>query len=397
MNDIDKNIEEFKSYLQGKGKSEYTVNHYGLTARRLLFNSNKTPETLTWDDVTKFVTTISELSISGKSSIYSAIKKYLRYLKFKHKNNILDDYEREKEEADEDLFLITAKNRQKKKDILTIDEIQQLLQASKNSKRDYAIIMLFFHSWQRVGSIVALNVSEIDFKGVRNPKDNRMYHKIHINRAKSDQSYDIWVEQEVIHAIDEYLKVREKPISKDGSKSHSGRIIRGYRIGNYRQKLYHEDAVFLSGTGRRLTEKAINDMMKRYAIQCNIKKRMHSHIWRRSGISIADSANVPMSQIMGRSGHSNLQSVKPYLNPHDDDTNSNISNALKPSPKPEPQTKPELEPQPVRPMNQQLIQTNKSVIQRLTQQFSEGKISEEVYLTALENLQKNDEDISGYQ
>ena len=48
--------------------------------------------------------------------------------------------------------------------------------------------------------------------------------------------------------------------------------------------------------------------MKNYSIQCGIKKKkIHSHMWRRSGISIADSKNVPLSQILARSGHASIK------------------------------------------------------------------------------------------
>lgn len=120
----------------------------------------------------------------------------------------------------------------------------------------------------------------------------------------------------MIKAIKNYLEVREKPVE-------------GYKTDNYGRKLYHTDAVFLNGCGKRIAGQSLNHFIKNYCIQCGIKKaRIHSHMFRRSGISIADSKNVPLSQIMARSGHTAIDSVNPYLNARTDETNNNISSAL---------------------------------------------------------------------
>jgi len=124
------------------------------------------------------------------------------------------------------------------------------------------------------------------------------------------------VDTEVIDAINRYLDVRENPVE-------------GYLEDNYRRKLYHKDAVFLNGNGQRLKGRAINYMMKNYALESGVtKKKIHTHLWRSSGITIADSKNVSLGQIMARSGHTNIQSVTPYLNAKKDLTNRNISKAL---------------------------------------------------------------------
>ncbi len=69
-------------------------------------------------------------------------------------------------------------------------------------------------------------------------------------------------------------------------------------------------------------------MMKQYAAEAGIEKRMFSHLWRATGITISENNGVPISQIMKRSGHTNIVSLKPYLNSKKDETNNRISNAL---------------------------------------------------------------------
>lgn len=174
--------------------------------------------------------------------------------------------------------------------------------------------MLFFVSWQRVGTIVNLNRNDIDFDGGINKENKKRYHMITYH-AKQNAIYDSEIDKEVADAIKAYLKIRKNPID-------------GYIEDNYRRKLYHKDAVFINKDGRRLQARSINNMMKNYALKAGICKRIHSHLWRASGITIADSNNVPLGQIMARSGHSNIQSVTPYLNANKDETNRNITNAL---------------------------------------------------------------------
>lgn len=64
-------------------------------------------------------------------------------------------------------------------------------------------------------------------------------------------------------------------------------------------------------------------------IEAKIEKRMFSHIWRASGITISENNGVPISQIMKRSGHTDIISLKVYLNPKKNETNMRINNALK--------------------------------------------------------------------
>ena len=49
-------IREFGSYLQEKGKSEHTVERYTLIVFRMLKKIERTPENLTYEDITKYIT-----------------------------------------------------------------------------------------------------------------------------------------------------------------------------------------------------------------------------------------------------------------------------------------------------------------------------------------------------
>ena len=185
----------------------------------------------------------------------------------KYNSNLLDEYTTQTITTDEDILRINEKVRKKPKDTLTVEESFQIINQAKDNPRNYAIMLLFYHSWQRVGSIVNLNKSDIDWIGEINPEDKRRYHRITIRGAKSNMTYDIYVEEEVILALKKYLDVREKPAE-------------GYIQDNYRRKLYHKDAMFLNGNGERLKARAMNIMMKNYALMSGVaKKKIHTHLY----------------------------------------------------------------------------------------------------------------------
>jgi integrase len=252
----------------------------------------------------------------------------MRFLKHRHKSKIFDEYLEEIDNTDEDIFHVKEKNKQKQVDIITPEEANLIFDEAKNEKRDYAILKLFYYSWQRISTIQNLNINDIDYEGKINPENGKRYHTIHIKHAKNDQSYDISVDEEVINAIKRYLPDRGKPIPPEGIKRYRGRITKGYIIDSYGRKLYHKDALFLNSKGTRLMGRSIDNMMKKYAAKVGILKRIYPHLWRASGITISENNGVSISQIMKRSGHANIQSLKPYLNPNKDEINMKISNAL---------------------------------------------------------------------
>lgn len=197
----------------------------------------------------------------------------------------------------------------------------------------------------------------------------------------------------MIDAIKNYLEIREEPISPEGKMTYSGRTIKGYIIDNYGKKLYHRDAVFLNGYGGRLRKRAMGDMMKKYAAQAGITKKIFCHLWRASGITIADSNGVSLNQIMKRSGHTNIQSVMPYMNPNKNETNMKISNALEIK---KSLTKPTIEP-PKQKINNSI---HKDLELKLIKQLANVEISTKVYNDAmgrLKDITNPTIDIEGYQ
>ena len=308
--------EIFGEYLISRGRSRATADTYTIVVENLLKYTKKTPQTLTYEDVVKYVTEIKTGKSKGvtKKSMFSAIKKYLWYLKSKHKNTAYDDY---LVEANEDINIFEVTDVQTAdKIILTKEEIQKLLKSTEKNPRDYAIIMTFYYTSARGNSISHLNKQDIDWEGEINPKDKQRYHKIQIRNAKGNYHYKVDVPTECITAIKDYLAVREEPDE-------------GFVLDNYGHELLNSDAIFLNGSGGRFQQQSMRLMLNKYATLSKIGRSIGTHIFRTTTISYCDQSGMSLGEIMQRSGHRNVQSVRPYLKPSADDVNFKSSIALK--------------------------------------------------------------------
>jgi integrase len=308
-NTIEEYLKEFVTYLS-VSKSRTTIRKCMTAIRDLLTKTGKTPHTLTLYDISEHVQYIkSNLGFHCKRARFTAIKKYLKYLKYKHKSTVWDEYEKQVQTTGDDMFKTFAWERPKKKyDTLEPEEIEMLLKESYKHPRDYAIITFFKHSAQRGGTIEHINEFDIDWIGYIDEETGVRFHKIKIKGSKFNQSYDIEVPSECIDALKRYKEFKEE--AKEG-----------YRTDNYSRKIYHKDALFLNGYGERLTAPAMRLMMKRYASKCGIKKDIYNHLWRATFVTLADSNGASVGQIMLRTGHTNPQSIEPYLNTKIKDSN----------------------------------------------------------------------------
>jgi len=137
------------------------------------------------------------------------------------------------------------------------------------------------------------------------------------------------VEPELIDAIKTYLGMREESDND------------GFIYDNYGNKLYHKDSVFLNGTGQRFTCMGIYNMVKRYAVRLDIKKRIFPHLFRHSAVTILDKAGLSDAEIKQKTGHSKLSNaLNIYKDPQTDDIVNKTQDALTLESKPQNKPKP---------------------------------------------------------
>lgn len=111
--------------------------------------------------------------------------------------------------------------------------------------RDTAMLLLFLGTGIRVSECVGLNIEDLDLD----------VNAFLVTRKGGDQSI-LYFPQQVADALKEYLAVREKIEAQEG----------------------HENALFLSLQKRRITQRAVQNLVKKYAqVAAPLKKRISPH------------------------------------------------------------------------------------------------------------------------
>ena len=123
------------------------------------------------------------------------------------------------------------------------DRQQKLLKFT--GTRDKALLLLFLGTGIRVSECVGLNLSDIDLE----------LKAFVVTRKGGDQSI-LYFPDQVADALQEYLQERQQIVPLDG----------------------HEEALFLSLQKRRITQRAVQNLVKKYAqIAAPLKKRISPH------------------------------------------------------------------------------------------------------------------------
>lgn len=114
-----------------------------------------------------------------------------------------------------------------------------------NRSRDTAMLLLFLGTGIRVSECVGLNIEDLDF-------DNNAFL---VTRKGGDQSI-LYFPDQVADALKDYLEKRNEIVPLPG----------------------HEDALFLSLQRRRITQRAVQNLVKKYAqVAAPLKKRISPH------------------------------------------------------------------------------------------------------------------------
>ena len=131
---------------------------------------------------------------------------------------------------------------------LTTEEIDRLLELPEDTakgKRDRAILELLYATGIRVSECVGLNTDDLNFE------ENSMF----VTR-KGGKEMILYFSDEVADALRAYLKEREQIQPLEG----------------------HEEALFLSLQKRRITQRAIENLVKKYAaIAAPLKRKISPH------------------------------------------------------------------------------------------------------------------------
>lgn len=148
------------------------------------------------------------------------------------------------------------------------------------AKRDYAMLALFLGTGVRVSECVGLNLSDID-----------MEQNAFLVTRKGGNQVVLYFPPEVADALAEYITEREKITPLPG----------------------HEDALFLSLQKRRITQRAVQKLVKKYAaVAAPLKPRISPHKLRSTFATNLYSATGDIYLVANVMGHSSVDTTRKH-------------------------------------------------------------------------------------
>ena len=226
------------------------------------------------ENLIDFVIELGELGLSATSQgrVISGVKSFYKFLIY---NDVID--------IDPTLMLETPKATRKLPEVLTLDEIERMLDVIDLSKdegqRNLAIIEVLYGSGLRVSELINLKLSNVHLE-----------EKYMLVEGKGSKQRLVPLSDEAKKQIEFWLQDRCHLSIKPGN----------------------EDYLFLNRRGAKLTRVMILIIVKDLATRAGIKKNISPHTFRHSFAThlLEGGANLRLIQMM--LGHENLVTTEIY-------------------------------------------------------------------------------------
>jgi integrase/recombinase XerC len=156
-------------------------------------------------------------------------------------------------------------------------------------RRDLALLELLYAAGLRVSELTGLNLVDIEQK-----------ERVLRVRGKGNKERIVPYGSKAQEALDKYWPLRDELLLETGP-------IRGRRRGSP-----HADAVFLNYAGRRLTQRSVGRIVKKYVRLVNVNWDLHPHSLRHAFAThlLADGADLRAIQEL--LGHQSLSTTQKY-------------------------------------------------------------------------------------
>lgn len=274
-------IKGFKSYLQlERSLSLNSIEAYEHDIEKFcqfleLKQMNVTPEEIDLATLREFLRWISELGMmpTSQARIISGIKAFYKYL-------MMEDLIKKNPSE----LLEAPKTARKLPDVLSVNEIDKMISVIDLSKpegvRNKAILETMFSCGLRVTETVSLKISDISF---------------------TDQ---------FVRVIGKGNKERLVPIGRVAIKA-----INFYtqNIRNHMEpKVGSNDIVFLNRSGSKLSRVMIFYLIKQFALEAGIKKKISPHTFRHSFATSLVEAGADLRAVQQMLGHESITTTEIY-------------------------------------------------------------------------------------
>ncbi|MBC7195398.1 MAG: site-specific tyrosine recombinase XerD [Caldisericia bacterium] len=268
-------FETFLSYLEfEKEFSKNTIESYKNDLedfKEYLELINKKPEELDKKTAFDYLIYLSRKKLKP-SSLRRKISSIRSFYKFLIKEELID--------RDPTLDLTFPKNEKKLPQVLTVQEIERLINIIPNNslkgKRDRAIIELLYSSGLRVSEIINLKIKDIDF--------NNNYLKCF---GKGSKERIVPFGELAKSYILDYLEERDK-----------------YKI--------FSEYLFVNKRGDKLLRQQINNFLRIYSKKAKLKKKVHPHMLRHSFATHLLERGADLRSVQELLGHVDISTTQIY-------------------------------------------------------------------------------------
>jgi integrase/recombinase XerD len=260
------NMELFKEKLLLKNMSSKTIELYTRTIQLVSERIGIDIDSITENDLKNHILNDKKRvkSTSTQMGIINAFKIYFKEIK-----RVRFDTE----------ILPRPKVYQRQPDILSTEEIQQIIDCTDNLKHK-AIIILMYSCALRVSEAINLKVNDIDSKN----------KKINIRSSKGMIDRVVMLDEKLLETLRVYWKT-------------------------YQTKEY----VFEGATGGKYSTNSIQNIVKSKAKKAGINKKISSHSLRHSCLTQLIKNGVDLRRVQKIAGHKNINTTANYIKIVDSD------------------------------------------------------------------------------
>ncbi len=278
----------------GRNLSDFTLRNYRSDLQHYFGWLDENAISLTGIVRSRFRSYIAEMQEAGVaqgsvSRRVSTVKSFYRWLRLVG------------EMRDDPLALVSGPKQAKRlPHILTLDHVTALLDAAKGTKpaqlRDRALLEVMYASGLRVSEAHGLDTGDIDIE-----------HLALRVRGKGNKERIVVIGEPARVALERYLA--------------DGRPLLLERKGNVAtgdSNIQHptsniQIAVFINRFGSRLTQRAIQILVRKYALKAGIDERVHPHLLRHSFATHLLDNGAELRVVQELLGHTNPNTTQIYL------------------------------------------------------------------------------------
>lgn len=257
------------NYLKANRRAQNTIDTYNRHINGMLNYIGKGEADITVADLDNWMCSISNMSPASINLKIAAVKDYFAYLVSRgYINN------------NPSMSLNNVKCQNKIKKYMDADMIRAMVD-NVLTARDRAIILLYASSGMRVAELTSITIDQyLDMK-------SKGLDYIVIT-TKGDKKRVVHFNHQVVEAIDDYIKVREK--------------------GNV-------NCLFLSHKGNQIAPNHLSETLKSAARRAGIPfwNEISNHSLRAACASIMSEKNIPLAVIRDTLGHANLATTSRYV------------------------------------------------------------------------------------